>query len=64
MLYFLVTADIAVYRYIEPFWMFSRRATTGMLVGLAVLLVAIVFVRNLYCRFPCPSAPRSACCPG
>ena len=54
MLYFLVTADIAVYRYVEPFWMFSRRATTGMWVGLAVLLVATVFVRNLYCRFLCP----------
>ena len=53
-LYFLVTADIAVYRYVEPFWMFSRRATTGMWVGLAVLLVATVFVRNLYCRFLCP----------
>ncbi len=54
MLYFLVTADIAVYRYVEPFWMFSRRATTGMWVGLGVLLVATVFVRNLYCRFLCP----------
>ena len=54
MLYFLVTADIAVYRYVEPFWMFSRRATTGMWIGLAVLLVATVLVRNLYCRFLCP----------
>ena len=54
MFYFLVTADISVYRYVEPFWMFSRRATTGMWVGLTVLLVATVFVRNLYCRFLCP----------
>ena len=54
LLYFLVTADIAVYRYVEPFWMFSRRATTGMWIGLAVLLVTTVFVRNLYCRFLCP----------
>ena len=54
MLYFPVTSDIAVYRYIEPFWMFSRRSTTGMWVGLAVLLVATVFVRNFYCRFLCP----------
>ena len=54
LLYFLVTADIAVYRYVEPFWMFTRRASTGLWVGLAVLLVATVFVRNLYCRFLCP----------
>ena len=52
--YFVVTADIAVYRYVEPFWMFTRQATTGMWVGLAVLLLATVFVRNLYCRFLCP----------
>ncbi len=53
-LYFLATADIAAYRYVEPFWMFTGRATTGMWVGLAVLLVATIFVRNLYCRFLCP----------
>ncbi len=54
LVYFLVTADITAYRYVEPFWMFSRRATTGMWLGLAVLLAATVFVRNLYCRFLCP----------
>jgi NosR/NirI family transcriptional regulator, nitrous oxide reductase regulator len=53
-LYFLVTKDISIYRYVEPFWMFSRQATTGMWIGLGVLLVATVFVRNLYCRFLCP----------
>jgi polyferredoxin len=53
-LYFLLTRDISIYRYIEPFWMFSRRASTGMWLGLSVLLVATVFVRNLYCRFLCP----------
>ena len=53
-LYFLVTAEISAYRYVEPFWMFTRRASTGMWIGLAVLLVATVFVRNLYCRFLCP----------
>ena len=52
--YFLVTANIAAYRYVEPFWMFTRRGSTGMWIGLAVLLVATVFVRNLYCRFLCP----------
>ena len=53
-LYFLVTNEISAYRYVEPFWMFSRRASLGMWGGLAVLLVATVFVRNLYCRFLCP----------
>jgi polyferredoxin len=53
-LYFLITKDILIYRYVEPFWMFSRKATTAMWIGLAVLLVATVFVRNLYCRFLCP----------
>ena len=54
LLYFLLTSDIGAYRYVEPFWMFTRRASTGMWIGLAVLLVATVFVRNLYCRFLCP----------
>jgi NosR/NirI family transcriptional regulator, nitrous oxide reductase regulator len=53
-LYFLITKDILIYRYVEPFWMFSRNASTGMWIGLGVLLVATIFVRNLYCRFLCP----------
>jgi len=53
-LYFVVTKDISIYRYVEPFWMFSLQATTGLWIGLAVLLIATVFVRNLYCRFLCP----------
>ena len=52
--YYLVTHENAFYRYIEPFWMFSFEATTLLWVGLGVLLVASVFVRNLYCRFLCP----------
>ena len=54
LLYFFVTAEIAAYRYVEPFWMFTRQASTGMWIGLGALLVATVFVRNLYCRFLCP----------
>ncbi len=54
LLYFFVTSEIAAYRYVEPFWMFTRQASTGMWIGLGVLLVATVFVRNLYCRFLCP----------
>jgi len=53
--YYLVTKDDAgPIRYAEPFWMFSLFGTTAMWIGLAVLLVATVFVRNLYCRFLCP----------
>ena len=52
--YFLATADIPAYRWVEPFWMFTRRGTAVMWIGLAVLLAATVFVRNLYCRFLCP----------
>jgi NosR/NirI family nitrous oxide reductase transcriptional regulator len=53
-LYYLVTKNLSIYRYVEPFWMFSLEASIGMWIGLAVLLVATVFVRNLYCRFLCP----------
>ncbi len=53
-LYFIVTRDVQIYRYVEPFWMFGLFGTTTMWVGLALLLVATVFVRNLYCRFLCP----------
>ena len=53
-LYFLVTSDMSIYRYVEPFWMFTGQASTGLWIALGVLLVATVFVRNLYCRFLCP----------
>lgn len=52
--WFLISRDIAFYRYIEPFWMFTFQATTPLWIGLGALLVASVFVRNLYCRFLCP----------
>jgi polyferredoxin len=52
--YFVATRDVAVYRYVEPFWMFGLFGTTPMWIGLAVLLLATVFIRNLYCRFLCP----------
>ncbi len=54
MLYFLATRDMSIYRYVEPFWMFGGQASTGLWIALGVLLVATVFVRNLYCRFLCP----------
>src|SRR5437867_1402031 len=52
--YFLVTRDRFIYRYIEPFWLFGFHASAAMWIGLGVLLTATVFVRNLYCRFLCP----------
>ncbi len=52
--YYLVTRDIGVRRYVEPFSMFSLRETALFWGGVGVLLVASVFVRNLYCRFLCP----------
>jgi NosR/NirI family transcriptional regulator, nitrous oxide reductase regulator len=53
-LYFLVTRDRLIYRYIEPFWMFGFHGSVVMWTLLAALLVATIFVRNLYCRFLCP----------
>ena len=52
--YFILTRDVSIYRYVEPFWMFGLFGTTSMWIGLAVLLAATLFVRNLYCRFLCP----------
>ena len=53
--YFAATRDVALpIRYAEPFWMFGLFGTPAMWAGLAVLLAASVFVRNLYCRFLCP----------
>ena len=52
--YYLLTRNLSVYRWVEPFWMFGLFGTTPMWIALAALLVATVFVRNLYCRFLCP----------
>ncbi len=52
--YYMATHNVLVYQYVEPFWMFTRMGTTPMWIGLGTLLVASVFVRNLYCRFLCP----------
>jgi polyferredoxin len=55
LVYFIATHDVALpVRYVEPFWMFSLFGSTGMWLGLGMLLLATVFVRNLYCRFLCP----------
>jgi NosR/NirI family nitrous oxide reductase transcriptional regulator len=52
--YFLTTGDTMIYRYVEPFWMFGLFGSTVMWTGLGLLLIATIFVRNLYCRFLCP----------
>ncbi len=52
--YYLMTHDPLIYRFVEPFWMFTLQGLPIMWVGLAVLLTATLFVRNLYCRFLCP----------
>ena len=53
--YYVATKDLASpVQYAEPFWMFTLFGTKPMWIGLAVLLTATVFVRNLYCRFLCP----------
>ena len=54
LVYFFLSGNVAAYRYVEPFWMFSLKASTGLWIALGVLLVATDFVRNLYCRFLCP----------
>jgi NosR/NirI family nitrous oxide reductase transcriptional regulator len=52
--YYAATHDVLIYQYVEPFWMFSLLGSTVMWALLAALLLATVFVRNLYCRFLCP----------
>jgi NosR/NirI family transcriptional regulator, nitrous oxide reductase regulator len=53
--YFLATRDMSHFKYVEPFWMFTLFQTTGLWIALGVLLLATIFVRNLYCRFLCPT---------
>ncbi len=52
--YYLLTHDLLIYQYVEPFWMFGMFGTTIMWSMLVVLLAVTVVVRNVYCRFLCP----------
>jgi polyferredoxin len=52
--YYLATHNVLIYQYTEPFWMFGLFGTPAMWTLLAILLIATLFVRNLYCRFLCP----------
>ena len=51
--YVLGGGDTLVYRYIEPFWMFTLNGSAVTWVLLGVLLLATLFIRNLYCRYLC-----------
>jgi polyferredoxin len=53
LLYFLLTRDKQIYRYIEPFWLFTLNGTAVTWTLLAILLLLTVFVRNFYCRYLC-----------
>ncbi len=52
--YFLLTRDNLIYRYIEPFWMFTLSGSTVMWIMLGLLLLTTVFIKNFYCRYLCP----------
>lgn len=52
--YYVLSHDFRVYRYVEPFWMYTRTATPLLWAMLGTLLLASLVVRNLYCRFLCP----------
>jgi polyferredoxin len=52
--YYIATKHTNVYRYVEPFWMFTRSASVMLWMMLATLLAVTVVVRNVYCRFLCP----------
>ena len=52
--YYAVTDHFTIYRYVEPFWMYTRQGSVLLWTMLGTLLVASVVVRNLYCRFLCP----------
>ncbi len=51
--YYLLTQDKLIYKYVEPFWMFTLTGNALMWSLLAVLLLASVFIRNFYCRYFC-----------
>jgi len=52
--YYAATDHFTIYRYVEPFWMYTRQGSVVLWSMLATLLLATLVVRNLYCRFLCP----------
>jgi NosR/NirI family transcriptional regulator, nitrous oxide reductase regulator len=51
--YFALTKDKLIYKYIEPFWMFTLSGTTVTWTLLGLLLLTTVFIKNFYCRYLC-----------
>ena len=51
--YFLLTKDNFVYKYVEPFWMFTLNGSAVMWTLLVLLLITTIFIRNFYCRYLC-----------
>lgn len=51
--YFLFSGDKFIYKYVEPFWMFTLTGTTVMWTMLTLLLLTTIFIRNFYCRYLC-----------
>jgi len=51
--YFVFTNDTLIYKYVEPFWMFSLNGSTLMWIMLGLLMLITIFIRNFYCRYLC-----------
>jgi polyferredoxin len=51
--YYVVTQDKFVYKYVEPFWMFTLTGDALLWAMVAALLLGSVFIRNFYCRYLC-----------
>ncbi len=51
--YYVVTKDNFIYKYVEPFWMFTLNGNVVTWTLLAALLLTTVFIRNFYCRYLC-----------
>jgi NosR/NirI family transcriptional regulator, nitrous oxide reductase regulator len=52
-IYYLITQDKFIYKYVEPFWMFTLTGDVLLWSMVGGLLLASVFIRNFYCRYLC-----------
>jgi len=52
-LYYVITQDKFVYKYVEPFWMFTLTGDALLWFMVGALLLGSVFIRNFYCRYLC-----------
>ena len=58
-LYFLATRDMSIYRYVEPFWMFTGHETMAMWIALGVLLLATVVRAKSLLQISLPARRRA-----